>query len=128
MRSLLAVILSALTLCALTPPAAASEAEDWQAVKNAEGQGRVHQDPDRRALRQAVLNAASRVESSPCDTQQRQKLSEVFETYKHGMEAPADDKIETFTLKDGRVLDLTQHFNDPAEDAWRFAFTSTCKN
>jgi flagellar motility protein MotE (MotC chaperone) len=128
MRHVVAVIVSALTISALAPPAAATEAEDWQAVQNAENQGRIHQDPERRALRQAVLNAANRVDASPCDTQQRQKLSDAFDTYQHHMQATAEDKIETWTLQDGRVLDLTQHFNNPVEDTWRFALTSICQN
>ena len=128
MRHLFAVIVSAWTFCALVPPVAASEAEDWQAVQNAENQGRIHQDPERRALRQAVLNAANRVEASPCDTQQRQKLNDAFDAYQHNMQATAEDKVEIWTLQDGRVLDLTQHFNNPVEDAWRFALTSVCQN
>lgn len=128
MRRLPAVIASALILCAWAPAAGASEAEDWQAVQNAENQGRLHQDPERRALRQAVLNAANLVEASPCDTRQRQKLNDAFDAYQRRMQATAEEKIETWTLQDGRVLDLTQHFNNPVEDAWRFALTSNCEN
>jgi hypothetical protein len=128
MRRLLALIASALTLCAVTPPAGAGEAEDWQAVQNAENQGRLHQDPERRALRQAVLNAANLVEASPCDTRRRQSLNDAFDAYQQRLQATAEEKVETWTLQDGRVLDLTQHFNNPVEEAWRFALTSNCEN
>jgi hypothetical protein len=133
MRHLLAVIVSAVIFCALVPRAAPAlaadtEAQDREAVQNAAGSGRLHEDPERHALRQKVLNAANRVAASPCDTQQRQKLSEAFDAYQHHMQATAEDRVETLTLGDGRVLDVSRHFDDPAEDAWRFALTTPCSN
>jgi hypothetical protein len=143
MHRRLAVIVGALTFAAAMPrPAPAlvadrqpfqvadlnSEQQDRQAVENAASSGRLHEDPERHALRQAVLNAANRVEASPCDTQQRQKLSDAFDAYQQHMQATAEDKVETLTLGDGRVIDVSRHFDNPVEDAWRFALTSTCEN
>jgi uncharacterized heparinase superfamily protein len=133
MRPLLTLIVSALAICTLAPRAmpalaADTEAQDRDAVQNAAGSGRLHEDPERHALRQTVLNAANRVDASPCDTQQRQKLSEAFDGYQHHLQATADDRVETLTLGDGRVLDVSRHFDDPVEDAWRFALTTPCSN
>jgi hypothetical protein len=104
------------------------EARDREAVQNAVGAGKLHEDPQRRALRQAVLNAANRAEHSPCDTRQRQALSDAFDAYRHHREATAEDRVETLTLPDGRVIDVSRHFDDPVEDAWRFALTAPCEN
>jgi hypothetical protein len=133
MRHFLTLIVSALAISALAPRAvpalaADTEAQDHQAVENAVGAGRLHEDPERHALRQKVLNAANRVDASPCDTRQRQVLSEAFDAYQHHMQATADDRVETLTLSDGRVLDVSRHFDDPVEDAWRFALTTPCSN
>ena len=107
---------------------AGSEARDGEAVQNAVGAGALHEDPRRRALRQAVLNAANRVEASPCDTQQRRLLSDVFDTYQRHMAATADDRVETLTLQDGRVIDVSHHFDEPVDDAMRYALTTPCAN
>jgi len=143
MRTLIAVIAVGLIVGYLVPKgvqvmasrppepqevAASTEASDRAAVKNAAGAGLLQEDPARRALRQAVLVAANRVDASPCDTQQRRRLSDAFDAYQRHMAATADERVETFTLRDGRVIDLTRHFSDPVEDAWRFALTKPCRN
>ena len=97
-------------------------------MQNAAAAGKLHEDPQRRALRQAVLNAANRAAASPCDTRQRRALSDAFDAYRRHSEATADDRVETLTLPDGRVIDVSRHFDDPVEDAWRFALTAPCEN
>ena len=104
------------------------EARDREAVQNAVDAGKLHEDPQRRALRQAVLSAANRAEHSPCDTRARQALSDAFDAYHRHIEATADDRVETLTLADGRVIDVSRRFDDPVEDAWRFALTAPCEN
>lgn len=103
-----------------------SEARDREAVQNAVGAGKLHEDPQRRALRRAVLNAANRVEASPCDTRQRRVLSDAFDAYQRHMAATADDRVETLTLPDGRAIDVSHHFDEPVDDAMRFALTTPC--
>jgi hypothetical protein len=105
-----------------------TEAGDRAAVENAVGAGLLHEDPTRRALRQAVSDAANRVDASPCDTRQRRRLSDAFDAYQRHMDATADERVETLTLRDGRVIDVTRHFSDPVEDAMRFALTKPCAN
>ena len=107
---------------------AGSEARDREAVQNAVGAGALHEDPGRRALRQAVLNAANRVEASPCDTRQRQVLSDTFDVYQRHMAATADDRVETLSLPDGRAIDVSHHFDEPVDDAMRYALTTPCAN
>jgi hypothetical protein len=112
------------------PPAATAHTEAWdrQAVQSADGAGKLHEDPERRALRQALMNAANRAAASPCDTRLRQVLSDTFDTYRHHMTATVDDRVETLPRDDGTAIDLSQHFNEPVEDAWRFAETAPCDN
>jgi hypothetical protein len=107
---------------------ASTEARDRQAVESAVGAGTLHEDPQRRALRRAALNAANRVEASPCDTQQRRVLSEAYDAYRRHMEATAEDRVETLTLQDGSVIDVSHHFDEPVDDAFRFALTTPCAN
>ena len=145
MRTLIALIAVGLIIGYLVPkgvqvmasrpqepqPVAASTgtaARDHASVKNAAGAGLLHEDPVRRVLRQAVLVAANRVDASPCDTRQRRVLSDAFDVYQRHMAATASDPVETLTLRDGRVIDVTRHFSDPVEDAWRFALTKPCVN
>jgi hypothetical protein len=147
MRYLVAAIVVGLTIWLLVPRAvlliasnprppvvdasaslAKAEERRSQAVQNAVGAGKLHEDPQRHALRQAVLNAANRVEASPCDTRQRRALSEAFDIYSRHMTATADDRVETLTLQDGSVIDVSHHFDEPVEDAMRFALTSPCEN
>jgi hypothetical protein len=140
MRYLIAVIAGALIIWLLAPKGvppidprprpqvvdAGSEASDREAVQNAVGAGKLHEDPQRRALRRAVLTAANRAEASPCDTRRRRELSDAFDAYHRHMAATADDRIETLTLRNGRVIDVSHHFDEPVEDAWRYALTAPC--
>src|SRR3984893_426945 len=102
MRYLIAVIASSLIFGFLVPRGvllmasrpqqpqvvdAGSEARDSEGVQNAVGVGALHEDLRRRAVRQAVLNAANRVEASPCDTRQRRLLSDAFDAYQSHMAA-----------------------------------------
>lgn len=143
MRYLIAVIAAGLIISYLVPRAvlllihpapppqavdAGNEARDREAVQNAEGAGKLHEDPRRRALRQAVLNAANRAEASPCDTRQRRALGDAFDVYRRHMAATADDRVETLTLQDGRVIDMSHHFDEPVDDAMRYALTAPCEN
>jgi hypothetical protein len=105
-----------------------SEASDRDALQKAVGAGKLHEDPKRHALRRAVLTAASRAESSPCDTRRRRELSDAFDVYRRHMEATAEDRIETLTLQNGRVIDVSRHFDEPVEDAMRFALTAPCSH
>jgi len=105
-----------------------SEARDREAVQNAVGAGKLQEDPRRRALRQAVLNAANRVEASPCDTRQRSALSSAFDAYRRHLAATTEDRVETLTLPDGRVIDVSHHFDEPLDNAMRYALTAPCTN
>jgi hypothetical protein len=111
------------------PPVAAwSEAQDRHAVEQAAGAGKLHEDPERHALRQAVASAANHVQASPCNTSLRQALSDTFDVYRRHMAATVDDRVETLPREDGTAIDLSQHFNEPVEDAWRYAETAPCDN
>jgi hypothetical protein len=121
MRYLIAVIVAGLIIGALVPRGVALLASNPPAPQaapvNTEAQDR-----------QALQNAANRVDASPCDTRQRQVLSDAFDAYTRHMTATSDDRVETLTLADGRVIDISRRFDDPVEDAWRFALTKTCEN
>ena len=100
--------------------------EDRVTLADAAAAGTLHQDPQRRALREAVLDASSRVESSPCDNRLRQGLKDAYAAYFRYMVQTRDDPIETFTLKDGTVIDATGYFSGPVREAVRQAQASRC--
>jgi hypothetical protein len=142
MRYLIAAIAGALMIWLLAPRGVppidpgprphivqgGSEASDRLAVQNAVGAGKLHEDPQRHALRRAVLAAANRAEASPCDTRRRRELSDAFDAYQRHMAATADARVETLTLRDGRVIDVSHHFDEPVDEAWRFALTAPCNH
>jgi hypothetical protein len=100
--------------------------EDNETLKKAAAAGKLHEDPQRRALRQAILRASSRVVSSPCDPRLRQTLRDAFDAY-HRVVKPVDfDPVETFTLKDGTVIEAERYFQGPADDAKRSAEETRC--
>jgi hypothetical protein len=102
---------------------------DRAAVQNAAAAGRLRQDPELRELRQAILNAASRVESSPCDARQRQALRVTVETYTREMLSRAlRPPTETVTLADGTVIRADSYFSQPVIQAATHAEAQRCDN
>jgi hypothetical protein len=100
--------------------------EDSVALANAAAAGKLHEDPQRRALRQALIYASGRVESSPCDNQLRQGLKDAVAAYLSYLRQTHDDPVETFTLEDGTVIDATGYLSQPARDAMHRAQAARC--
>jgi hypothetical protein len=75
--------------------------------------GKVHEDPERRRLRQAVLDASSRLEFSPCDGQLRPPLRRAIGALLLELRNRAGQKIEIATI-DGEELDATAFLNTAA--------------
>jgi hypothetical protein len=99
------------------------------AVQNAAAAGKLHQDPELRELRQAIFNAASRVESSPCDARQRQTLREAVATYTREMFSRAlRPPTETVALPDGTVIRADSYFSQQVVAAASHAEAQSCSN
>lgn len=99
------------------------------AVQNAAAAGQLRQDPELRELRQAIFNAANRVEASPCDSRQRQALREAVQTYTREMFSRATrPPTETVTLADGTVLRADSYFSQRVAAAARHAEAESCDN
>jgi len=75
--------------------------------------GRVHEDPVRRRLRQGVLDASSRLEFSPCDSQLRPPLRRAIGALLLELRDTAGQKLEIATI-DGEDLDATAFLNTAA--------------
>jgi hypothetical protein len=105
------------------PPGTSSpDPESWsfdrpvmqrESFEIAQARGQVHQDPARRKLRQAVLDASARLEYSPCDKQLRPPLRSAIAALLMKLRATFDQKIETATI-DAEVLDATAFLNTAA--------------
>jgi hypothetical protein len=100
--------------------------DDRTTLQNAADAGKLHENPERRTLRQAVIRAAGRVESSPCDLKQRQVLRETFDTYVKQLAKTRDMALETYTLKDGTVIDASHHFQEAVDEALQNAQSARC--
>jgi hypothetical protein len=99
---------------------------DIAALDNAAASGKLHQNPERRALRQAILDAGSRVESSPCDPQRRRELLQAEVAYNRYVTTAEADESETYALNDGTVVKTARYFNDVIRDAIRRANIARC--
>jgi len=75
--------------------------------------GRVHEDPIRRRLRQAVLAASSRLEFSPCDSQLRPPLRRAIGALLLELRDTTEQKLEIATI-DGEEFDATAFLNTAA--------------
>jgi hypothetical protein len=95
-------------------------------LRNALAAGKLHEDPQRHSIRQAVLEAADRVVASPCDTQQRQALKVAFIAFLHQMGATHGDPAEVVALDDGTVLDGANYYNGAVMDAMQRATQKGC--
>jgi hypothetical protein len=81
-----------------------------ESLEVAEARGRVHQDPELRRLRQAVLGASSRLEFSPCDRQLRPPLRQAIGTLLVALRDAAGQTRETAII-DGSEVDATAFLN-----------------
>jgi hypothetical protein len=84
--------------------------EQRESLEIAWARGQVHQDPVRRKLRQAVLDASSRLEYSPCASQLRPPLRRAIGALLLELRRTAEQKVESATL-DGEELDATAFLN-----------------
>jgi hypothetical protein len=104
--------------------------DDDEVLKRAASAGKLHEDVERHALRHAILQASSRVESSPCNTKLRQALHDAQEAYRRKAVASwsrgGDDPVETYTLKDGTVIETAHYFNGSVTEAARSAERARC--
>jgi hypothetical protein len=87
--------------------------EHRESLEIARARGQVHQDPVRRRLRQAVLDAASRLEFSPCVRQLRPPLRRAIGALLLELRDTAEQKVEIATI-DGEELDATAFLNTAA--------------
>src|SRR5260221_6406682 len=78
----------------------------------ARARGQVHEDPMRRRLRQAVLDASSRLEFSPCDRQLRPPLRQAIRALLPELPATAAQKVENAAI-DGQEVEATAFLNTP---------------
>ena len=82
--------------------------------------GRLHEDPDRRRLRQMVLSAGRRLQSSPCDPTVKPVLVAAVTALLSHMYETDDQPLEMVTL-DGKELDATTFLNYEAGQVIRDA-------
>jgi hypothetical protein len=75
--------------------------------------GKVHEDSVRRRLRQAVLDAASRLEFSPCDSRLRPPLRRAIGALLLELRDTAGQKLEIATI-DGEEFDAAAFLNTAA--------------
>lgn len=73
----------------------------------------MHEDPERRRLRQAVLDASARLEFSPCDGQLRPPLRRAIGALLWELRDTAGQKVETATIDD-EEFDATAFLNSAA--------------
>ena len=87
--------------------------EHRESLEIAWARGQVHQDPVRRKLRQAVLDASSRLEYSPCVKQLRPPLRRAIGALLLELRRAAEQKVEIATI-DGEEFDATAFLNTAA--------------
>ncbi len=87
--------------------------EQPESFEIARARGQVHEDPMRRRLRQAVLDASSRLEFSPCDRQLRPPLRQAIGALLLELRATAAQKVEIAAI-DGEEFDATAFLNTAA--------------
>lgn len=97
-------------------------------LRNAAAAGKLHEDPSRHPVRQAVLDAADRVVASPCDAQQRQALKDAFIAFLHQNGATHGSPGEAVTLDDGSVVDGADYYNGIVFNAMKRATEKGCAN
>src|SRR5436853_4920444 len=97
---------------------------DGAELERAQREGRLVEQPKQHALRAAVLNAAQRVDGSPCDGAARESLrlaATGFLSYQ--MQLRDDAPTETL-VADGRTIDARGFLNKDAADALRAAIAA----
>jgi hypothetical protein len=87
--------------------------EQPESFEIAWARGRVQEDPVRRRLRQAVLDASSRLEFSPCDSQLRPPLRRAIGALLLELRDTAGQKLEIARM-DGEEFDATPFLNTAA--------------
>jgi hypothetical protein len=99
---------------------------DVAALDNAAAAGKLHQDPERRVLRQSILDAANRVEASPCDPQRRREMVQAATAFNALVTHSDPSEIETYALNDGTLVRTSHYFNDVVRDAMGRADGAHC--
>jgi hypothetical protein len=97
--------------------------QDRQSFEAARARAQIHEDPERRKLRQAVLTAASRLEYAPCDTRLQPPLRHAIAAHLLLIRNTIKEPIETATM-DGRAVDATAFLNTATSDVIREARTA----
>jgi hypothetical protein len=82
--------------------------------------GHIHEDPERHRLRQAVLDAGSRLQSSPCDPAVKPALVAAVTALLSNMYKTDGEPVEMVTL-DGKEIDATTFLNYEAAQVIRDA-------
>jgi hypothetical protein len=96
---------------------------DREALKDAAESGRLREDPQRRALRQAILRAADREEASPCDNRLRQALGEAIAAFFTNVTAAGSDSVETITVSN-REINSSVYFNEQVRNVFHEAIAA----
>jgi len=94
--------------------------KDHEKFERAQAAGRIHEDPERHRLRQAVLNAGSRLRSSPCDPSIKPMLVAATSVLLLHMRQTGDEPRETVEI-DGQTLDAAPFLNTDAAEVIREA-------
>ncbi len=94
--------------------------QDRLGLQQAQAEGRLPENWRRRELRQAVLDAARRLEAAPCDAAAREELRRAILALLALLMATADKPVETLAL-DGRIIDASSFLNAPAATVMREA-------
>ena len=94
--------------------------QDRLGLQQAQAEGRLPENWRRHELRQAVLDAARRLEAAPCDAAARDELRRAIMALLALLTATADTPVETFAL-DGRIIDASSFLNAPAAAVMREA-------
>lgn len=94
--------------------------ENHEKFERARAAGRIHEDPERHRLRQAVLNAGSRLHSSPCDPSIKPVLVAASAALLLHMRQTGDEPRETVAIE-GETLDAAPFLNTDAAEVIREA-------
>jgi hypothetical protein len=94
--------------------------QDQQSFEIARAQGQLHEDPERRKLREAVLTAAARLEYSPCDKQLIPPLRVAIGKHLLEMRNTVQQRLETASIA-GQEVDATDFLNTETSQVIREA-------
>lgn len=94
--------------------------ENRAELERAMAAGRIHEDPERRRLRQAVLDAGARLQASPCSPAVKPVLVAAVTALLSNMYETDDQPVEMVTIG-GKEIDATAFLNDEAGQVIRDA-------